>query len=99
MLEKDHVEAGQYQDPFLPSPPSEPIPQDLGCSRQRFKQESNQSEPSDLREEYVREMERRVCHLDTSNAIAGQGPNSQETSHCHLGVCGQHELRDWFTPK
>ena len=91
------MEVGRYQDPCLPSPPCEPIPQDLGCSRQRFEQESSQSEP-DLREECVKEMERRACHLDTSNAIAGQGSNSQETNR-HLGVCGQHMLRDWFTPR
>ena len=29
-LEEEHVEAGRYQDPCLPSPPSEPILQDLG---------------------------------------------------------------------
>ena len=92
------MEARCYQNPCFPSPPSEPNPQDLGCSRQRFEQESSQSEP-DLREECVREMERTACHLDTSNAIAGQGPNTQETSHRHLGVCGQRMLRDWFQPK
>ena len=44
-------------------------------------------------------MEHRACHLDTLYAILGQGSSSQETSHCHLGVCGQHMLRDWFMPK
>ena len=47
------VEVGRFQDPCLPSPPAEHTPQDLGCSRQRFEQESNQSKPSDLREKYV----------------------------------------------
>ena len=92
------MEAGCYQDPCLPSPPCEPIPQDLEWSRQRFKQKSSQSEP-DLREECVKEMEQRACHLDTSNVIAGQGSNSQETSHRCLGVFGQRMLRDWFKPK
>ena len=73
-LEEETVEEGHHQDPCLPSLPREPIPQE-GCSKQRFEQESNQSEP-DLREECVREMERTACHLDTSNAIAGQGPNT-----------------------
>ena len=99
VLEEEVMEVGHFQDPCLPSPPREPIPEDLGCSRQRFKQESNQSKPSDLREECVREMECRACHLDTSNAISGQGSSSQETSHHWLGVCGQRMLRDWFTPK
>ena len=92
------MEEGHNLDPCLPYLLCEPSPQYLGCSEQRFKQESSQSEP-DLREECVREMERTACHLDTSNAIMGQGPNTQETSHCHLRVCGQHMLRDWFTPK
>ena len=44
-------------------------------------------------------MERTACLLDTSNAIAGQGPNTQDTSHRRLGVCGQRMLRDWFAPR
>ena len=44
-------------------------------------------------------MEHRACHLDTTYAISGQGSSSQETSHCRLGVFGQHMLRNWFTPK
>ena len=44
-------------------------------------------------------MERRTCHMNTSNTTAGQGSNFQETSHCHLMVCGQRILRDWFTPR
>ena len=96
-LEEETVEEGHHQDPYLPSRPREPIPQE-GCSEQRFEQESNQSEP-DLREECVREMERTACHLDTSNTVAGQGPNAQETGHCHLGICGQCMLSDWYTPR
>ena len=96
-LEEETVEEGHRQFPCLPSLPHEPIPQE-GCSEQRFEQESNQSEP-DLREECVREMERMACHLDTSNAIAGQGPNAQETGHCRLGICGQRMLSDWYTQR
>ena len=81
------MEEGYKLDPCLPSLLREPSPQYLGCSEQRFEQESSQLEP-DLREECVREIERTACHLDTSNAIAGQGPNTQETSHHRLGVCG-----------
>ena len=95
--EEETVEEGHYQDPCLPSPLREPIPRE-GCSKQRFKQESSQSEP-DLREESVREMERTACHLDTSNTIAGQGPDTEETSYRCLGVCGQRMLRDWFMPR
>ena len=40
-LEDVKVEEGHYQDPCLPSLPREPIPQDLGCFRQRLEQESN----------------------------------------------------------
>ena len=97
--EQQEQDVGLNYDPCLPSPSAEPIPQDLGCSRQRFEQESNQSEPIDQREESVRGMEHRACHLDTANAISGQGSNSQDTSHRRLGVCGQRMLRDWFTPK
>ena len=85
-------------DPCLPSPLREPSLQYLGWSKQRLEQKSSQSEPN-LREECVREMERTACHLDTSNTIAGQGPNTQETSHHCLGVCGQRMLRDWFMPR
>ena len=73
-LEEETVEEGHRQDPCLPSSPCEPIPRE-GCFEQRFEQEPSQSEP-DLREECVREMERTACHLDTSNAIAGQGHNT-----------------------
>ena len=77
-LEDKIVEEGRLQDPCLPSPPHEPIPQE-GSSEQRFNQESSQSEP-DPSEECVREMERMVCHLDTSYAITGQDNITQETS-------------------
>ena len=97
--EQQEQDVGLNYDPCLPSPSPEPIPQDLGCSGQRFEQESNQSEPIDQRKESVWEMEQRVCHLDIANAISGQGSSSQDTSHWCLGVCGQHMLRDWFTPK
>ena len=40
VLEEDEKDVGQFHDPFLLSPPSEPIPLDQGCSGQRFKQES-----------------------------------------------------------
>merc|ERR1711867_49099 len=76
--EEEVVEVVRYPDPCLPSPPCEPIPQDLGCSEQRFKQEqSNQSEPVDPREESIRVLEHGACHLDTANAILGQGSSSQ----------------------
>ena len=75
-LEEEVLEDGRFQDPCLPSLSREPIPQDLGCSGQRFEQESNQSEPIDLREECVRVMEHRACHLDTANAISGQSSSS-----------------------
>ena len=45
VLKEENVEAGCYQDLCLPSLPSELIPQDLGCSRQRFEQEFNQYSP------------------------------------------------------
>ena len=82
------MDVGQFHDPCLPSPPAEPIPLDQGCSGQRFKQESVQSEPSDLWvQECVLEMEGRASHLDTSNAITGHSSSSQEVSNRRLGVC------------
>ena len=59
---------------------------------------SNQSEP-DLRDECVREMERTACRLDTSNAIVGQDSNTLEAGHRRLGICGQHMLAKWYTPR
>ena len=47
--EQQEQDVGLNYDPCLPSPSAEPIPQDLGCSGQRFEQESVQSEPSSLR--------------------------------------------------
>ena len=44
--EQQEQDVRLYQDPCLPSPSAEPIPLDQGCSRQRFEQESVQSEPS-----------------------------------------------------
>ena len=78
-----------FQDPCLPSLPAEPIPLDQGCSRQRFKQESVQSEPSDLWvQECVPEMKRRASHLDTSKVIMGHSSSSQEMSNPHLRSVG-----------
>ena len=91
-LEEVTVEEERHHDPCLPSPLCEPIPQE-GCSEQRFEQESSQSEP-DLREECFREMERTVCHLDTSNTFTGQDSNTQEAGHHCLGICGQRMLAD-----
>ena len=54
VLEDDEQAVGLQQDPCLPSPPAEPIPLDQGCSRQRFEQESVQSEQSGPRvQEFV----------------------------------------------
>ena len=96
-LEEVTVEEGHYHRPCLPSPLCEPIPRE-GCSKQRFEQESSQSEP-DLREECVREIERTACHLDTSNAITGQDSNTQEAGHRHLGICRQCMLAEWYRPR
>ena len=72
VLEEDEQDVRHFQDPCLPSPPAEPIPLDQGCSRQRFEQESVQSEPNDHRvQEFVWEMECRASHQNTSDAITG----------------------------
>ena len=96
-LKDKTVEEGRFQDPCLPSPPHEPIPQ-AGSSEQRFDQESSQSEP-DPSEECVREMERTACHLDTSYAITGQDTITQEASHLCLWNSGQRMLADWYMPR
>ena len=49
VLEEVKQDLGHFQDPCLPSLPAEPIPLDLVCSGQKFKQESVQSEPNDLK--------------------------------------------------
>ena len=49
--EQQEQEVGLNYDSCLPSLSAEPISQDLGCSGQRFEQESNQSEPIDLKKE------------------------------------------------
>ena len=47
VMENDEQDVGLQQDPCLPYLPAEPNPLDLRCSRQRFKQDSFQSEPND----------------------------------------------------
>ena len=79
------------------SPPDEPIPLGQGCSRQKFEQESFQSELNDQRvKEYVQEMQHRASHQDTSDAITGHSSKPQEVSNHHLGLVGEHMLQDWF---
>ena len=97
VLEEEEQDVRLNQDPCLPSPPAEPIPLDQGCSRQRFEQESFQSEPNDQRvQEFVQEMERRASHQDTSDAITGHSSKPQEVSNRHLELVWEHMLWDWF---
>ena len=100
VLEEDKQDVHLYQDPCLPSLPAEPIPLDQGCSRQRFEQESVQSEPSGLRvQEFVWEMECRASHQDTSDTITDHSSKPQEVSNHCLGLVGEHMLQDWFQPE
>ena len=95
--EQQEQDVGLNYDPCLPSPSAEPIPQDLGCSRQGFKQDSVQSKPSGPKvEDFVWEMERRASHQDTLDAILGHSSIPQEASHRHLGIVRECMLRDWF---
>ena len=40
-----------------------------------------------------------ACNLYTSNAIVGQGPNTQVAGHRRLGICRQRMLANWYTPR
>ena len=87
-------------DPCLPSPSAEPITLDQGCSGQRFKQESVQSDPSGLRvQEFVQDKECRASYQNTSDTITGHSSKPLEVSNRHLGLVGEHMLWDWFQPE
>ena len=100
ILEDDEQDVRLQQDPCLPSPPDEPIPLGMGCSWQKFEQESFQSEPNDQRvKEYVQEMQCRASHQDTSDAISGHSSKPQEVSNHRLGFVGGCMLHDCYQPE
>ena len=93
------MEGQELEDPSLSSQSAEP-PLGQGSSRQKFKQWSFQSEPSDQRvQEFVQKALCRASHQDTLDAISGHSSKPQEVSNRRLGFVGECMLREWYQPE